>query len=524
MMNIESNLKDYLEKCRLILESYSTHVQSIEPLKLAYSSSSPIYNFIKEAESSTEFDNFTVQLQSEILKKDLNRLSSKQQKLIEKSQKEATNANRAIKPFNKVEWCQTISRHAAHRFFVNNGTYYKIWNKQRIDKSELLEELIQYPEQNKSEFLKLFVFDGVVLYDENQRVEHISVPNGKIGVYTESELENLLRLPQLSFANGLKKDIVKNLSIWHILTTDTIEPYRGRSGAWFGSLMLSPLGWNENEVVQWENDLEKIAPIFLCAGSDLNLAEIIEVRTNIFETSPVIKREINGYLPHDRIDEEGDFHPRNNLIRIGKNGIILQNIYKLWSEMNKLSKAKFLTYPTQNYIRAVLNRHKSSVYDQSLMHIFVLLISAIESLLTPDGNQELLYKTSIRSASLISDDPPERFKHFTTIRECYKTRSFIVHEGHTNNKKLDQIIDIYLLPFVQYLLIRYMILLHLFLNQEIHSSMLPSLDQLQTSKASKAIDQILDIIILNTNIVTKIEEKLQEWDMPNIRWENRFSV
>ena len=286
-----------------------------------------------------------------------------------------------------------------------------------------------------------------------------------------------------------------------------------------------PLNLSEIDEPEWENDLDLIAPIFLCLGSDINLAEIVNVRTNVFDSYPVSRKEINGFLPHDNIDEDGNSYRSKTVIKVGENGFILKKLYELWSEIKELAKPNILLYPAQSYIRAILNRHKANInYDSNLMNIFVSIISSIESLLIPESNEGLLYKASIRAASLISDNPTERLKHFENLSECYKIRSKIVNEGHTNGNRLDNIIDIYLLPLSQHLLIRYMTLIHLLLNHhEIGNSLLPNLKEIQNKdKKLKAISKTLDIVIINPSILEDIKTKLEKWGIKDSKLYNHF--
>lgn len=334
----------------------------------------------------------------------------------------------------------------------------------------------------------------------------------------------MLKVPQLTYHGLLKKNIQKNLSDWHILTIKTNENYRGKVGFWIEDNFYPPLNLHEIDEPKWENDLDIIAPIFLCLGSDINLAEVVNVRTNIFDSYPISRKEINGYLPQDNIDEDGNFYPRKTVREVGENGFILKKLYELWNEIKELTKTNILLYPTQSYIRAILNRNKSNInYDSNLMNIFVSIISSIESLLTPESNEGLLYKASIRAAPLISDNPLERLKHFENLCECYKIRSKIVHEGHTNINRLDNIIDNYLLPLSQNLLIQYITLIHLLNHHENSNSSLPNLKTIQNKeKKIKAISKTLDIVIFEPSILDDIKTKLEKWGLKNSKLYNPF--
>ena len=520
MDNIELLLKRFLNKCREIVKSYPTNIHALDSFKVVSGNNSHFQKFLKEIESTLEFESFVSKINNVVLDRDLERLAQREEKIIKKQK--TTNIKNKI--FDKSAWRYTIAKHATHCFFINTGTYYNVWNSIEIDETFLLNHLLNYDEKI-SEYVRLFVFDGFVLYDEKTKISNINLPVGILKIYEKDEAENLFKVLQLVFHGLLKKDIQKHLSDWHVLTLKTNENYRGQVGFWIGDNFYPPLNLHEIDEPEWENDLDIIAPIFLCLGSDINLAEIINLRTNIFDSYPISRKEINGYLPHDNIDEDGNFYPRKTVIKVGENGFILEKLYELWNEIKELTKTNILLYPTQSYIRAILNRHKSNInYDSNLMNTFVSIISSIESLLTPESNEGLLYKASIRAASLISDNPTERLKHFENLSECYKIRSKIVHEGHTNGKRLDNVIDIYLLPLSQHLLIRYMTLIHLLLNHNmISNSLLPNLNEIQNKeKKLKAISKIFDIIIIDSSILEDIKTKLGEWGIKDIKLYNHF--
>ena len=79
-----------------------------------------------------------------------------------------------------------------------------------------------------------------------------------------------------------------------------------------------------------------------------------------------------------------------------------------------------MRYPTETYVRALMNRHRG---DTSIMEIFVGLVTVLESVLIPEsGGTELGYKTAIRGASLLAHDPKERSKAFQFLSRFYKAK------------------------------------------------------------------------------------------------------
>jgi hypothetical protein len=521
MDTIELSLTKYLDKCRGILKSYPTNIHALNSFRIISNKNPYFPEFVNEIESISEYISFVNIVEREVLSKDLERLANKEEKKIGKQKA----SNTKDKIFNKHEWQHDLAKHAVQCFFINTATYYNLWNSIEIDESYLLNCLLNYDGKN-SEYYRLFVFDGFELYNDRMKLSNINLPVGELKIYEKNELKNLLKIPQLTFHGYLKRDVQEKLSDGYILTIKANENYRGQVGFRIGDLYYPQLNLNEIDEPEWENDLDVIVPIFLCFGSDANLAEIINVRTNIFDSDPVNIKEINGFLPHDN-DEDGNFYPRKTIIRVGQNGFVLQGLFNLWSEIKGLTKSNILLYPTQSYVRAILNRHKTSInYDSSLMHIFVSIISSIESLLISGLNEGLLYKSSIRAASLMTDNPIERLKHFKNLNECYKIRSKIVHEGHakvnkdhTKDQRLEEIIDFYLLPLAQYLLIRYMAFVYLLNHQGFNNSSLSSITQI---KEKDIISSLLDNIIMEPSNVKSIEAKLEEWGIKDIKLYNHF--
>ena len=74
-------------------------------------------------------------------------------------------------------------------------------------------------------------------------------------------------------------------------------------------------------------------------------------------------------------------------------------IYEIWQNVNDLDADGLLRYPTEAYVRSVMNLHASW---ESLMETFVGFVTVIESLLTPGTRQDLKYLTALRGAALLA--------------------------------------------------------------------------------------------------------------------------
>lgn len=382
MKDMKSILSSYLEECRRIFKNSQTFCPTVIPMPGVVIKNQDrvlLEKSIKEAEQTDIFETFVNKLESEVLNPDLERL------IWEKK----------IKKEDIKKWRKKTVNHAAHRFFKNTGTYLNIWINSDINESRLLSKL-----QNKdrtSEYYQLFIFDGFLLYDNQDSMKwltNIALPVGDLTVYKNKELEELFRLPQTNWHDFYDPGNIDDLSMNHILTVKKKEPYRGKGGIWLNDIMFSAIDGHG----YIGNYIELIGPIFLCIGEDANLAEEIRIRSNVFETVPIHTSGKN-YLPWYSIDEEGNPHPRRYIQYVGNDAIILKNIYNSWIEVNNLDKNGFLRFPTETYVRSTQNLHKS---DDNSMEIFVSLVTVIESILNPGSTSDLSYKTATRGAALLS--------------------------------------------------------------------------------------------------------------------------
>jgi len=255
--------------------------------------------------------------------------------------------------------------------------------------------------------------------------------------------------------------------------------------------------------------------MFLWFGEEANLAVEIRVKTNIFEYHPVYQRGRNGYLPWDSYDEDGNERPRTYVKDVGENAIKLKKTFDIWREINKLDKEGFLRYPTETYVRTIMNLNSPI---ESLMDIFVGFITLIESLLTPESPQELSYKTSLRGASILTPDSELRLRLYLELAELYKIRSKIVHEGHIG--KVDSYyylrnkISYRLAEISRQIFLRYICLLYLGVQGILPEWVLPDREALLSRKSrSKSIAGILDSIVLDPSLTKFLEEKMKKWDL-----------
>ena len=382
MKDMKSILSSYLEECRRIFKRAQTYGPTVIPMPgvvVKKEDRSLLEKSIKEAEQTEIFDAFVVKLKSEVLNHDLERL------IVEKK----------IKKEDIIKWQKNTANHAAHRFFKNSRAYFNIWIKSDIDEPSLLSKL--HNKDKESEYYQLFIFDGFVLYDNQDSrkwLKNITLPVGDLIVYRKKELEELFRLPQSNWHDFYDPVNIDELSLNHILTVKKKELYRGKGGKWLNDIMFSTI--DSHEYIG--NYIELIGPMFLCIGEDANLAEEICVRSNVFETVP-IHTFGKSYLSWDSIDEEGNPHPRRYINYVGNDAIILKNIYNSWLEVNNLDKNEFLRFPTETYVRSMQNLHRS---NNNSMEIFVTFVTVIESILNPVSTSDISYKTASRGAAILS--------------------------------------------------------------------------------------------------------------------------
>ena len=519
-------LRAYLDSWLSIFEDSRSGIPNLIPirrsLKVNRHQLSYFEKAVEEAEKSTQFEAFVKLLDSKVLKTDLDRLSKQEERRRAKQSKARKESGKKIE-FSPIEvWREKTARLAAKRFFRNTGTYVNVWKNSDPNESGLIDLLLEKTEMRSSEHIRLFVFDGFVLFDDKKQLTQIDLPVGELRVHSEEELKTLLMLPQSNWHDHVQEDMLEKLPLWHILTVREKEPYRGRVGIWFKDLLVLPVTWLETGDRKREADIETIGPMFLCLGDSVNLAEVVHVRTNVFDGAPVVVRKRNDYLPWDVFDDQGNERPRRRVERVGKDGVVLRNVYEAWTYVNALGKGGLLRYPTETYVRALMNRHRG---DTSIMEIFVGLVTALESVLTPEsGGTELAYKTAIRGASLLAHDPKERSKAFQFLSRFYKARSKIVHEGHPGKEDLGRMINNALLEITQQVFLRYVFICYFGMEGHLPTWALPNSEMLLAkNKRSAAICGILDAAVMDPKLTILLEEKLEEHEVKNPQqWKKAF--
>jgi len=516
MNTMESSLKAYIDRCRSVFQEEHSKSSNVIRLMRAKQPSIDVQPFfektLKEVEQTDEFEAFVKALRTGPLAEDLQRLEAKQER--RKREKSDTKGKKEVKHVDIEKWSHNTARHAAKSFFRNTGTYLKLWKGHVLDESNLLDILANY-EGNSSELIRLFVFDGFVPFHKRTLLNSISLPVGELKEHTEEELGNLLLLPQTHWHYGVSPEIVKKAAMWHILAVREKSEYRGMTGLWLNGVLITPIDWDIGLPSRNAEDVELIGPVFLWFGEDANLAVEIRVRTNVFEYSPVHQRERNGYLPWDFDDDDSNEIPRRHVKESGENGIKLRKVFDIWAKINKLDKDGFLRYPTETYLRTVMNFNSQT---ESLMEVLVGFITVIESLLTPELPQELAYKTSLRGAAILTPDSEWRFRLSQELAELYKTRSKIVHEGHTGkddpNYYLRNRISVRLTEISRQIFLRYICLLYLGVQGMLPAWILPNRKSLSSRNSrSKSIAGILDSIVFDPNLTKLLEEKMVEWDL-----------
>ena len=480
---------------------------------------------LKEAETTPEFESFVKCLDSGPLYKDLERLTSRVDTHRSDQPKHVRN-DRKPKP-NKGQWRITTARDAAHRFFINSGTYLKLWLNSALDESKLIEAFQTPDNVRTSDYLRLLVFDGFVLYGDGKRITHVALPRGDLRLYRREELQDLLRLPQSAWHDAISKTLANELADHYLLTIKEREPYRGRVGIWSGDRLLTRVSWEDIGDITREDDIDLYGPLFLCLGDDANLAEELRIRTNVFDGVPVLRKVRNDYLPWDQFDEAGNPHPKSTIQDIGNEGVKLKTVYEAWSIVNGLDKDGFLRLPTQTFTRAIMALHKSRREDSRLYEVFVSLVTAIESVLSAGSRSELTYKTAVRGSALLAYDGKERLKAFRIINRFYDIRSKIVHEGHPGKTGfLDELIYVGLLEISRHILLRYVFLMHLGVHRELPNWVLSDPNALKSrGRRRGAISQILDTAVTHPKLTTQLEKSLEKHGLKEPQqWKHRHVV
>ncbi|MCK4792439.1 MAG: hypothetical protein KAV87_52400 [Desulfobacteraceae bacterium] len=521
---MEAALKTYFEKCQFIFNQHRSKMTRV--VTFPGTSTHPINHrqlfekAIKDAEDTEEFEAFVIALQAGPLSSDIERLTKK-----EKRRRKKTEKKHRMKSRNFDKWRKDTARQAARGFFRNTGAYVNLWQGSDVEKSNLFSILDSYNEKKDSEFIRFFVFDGFVPFHNKKQLNHVSLPMGELKKYTEKELEEFLRIPQSFWHRNVNPDIIKKAAIWHILTVREKDEYRGMTGIWLNDALVSPIGWSDiGEPTKKEGDIGIIGPIFLCIGEDANLAVEIRVRTNIFEYSPIYQKVRNDYLPWDSYDEEGEPKPRTWIKYIGEDGNKLRKVCEIWQNINALDADGHLRYPTEAYVRSVMNLHISW---EGLMETFVGFVTVIESLLTPGTRQELTYKTAVRGASILDSDPENRIGLFHVLDEFYKIRSQIVHEGRTEKDdpyELNNMISHNLTEISRQIFLRYICLLYLTLNGDLPEWVLADSEKLSSRNSRpKTIAHILDSLVLDPNLTNQLEKRMEEWGVYD-DWKRRIGL
>jgi hypothetical protein len=505
---MKSTLKSYLDKSCIIFNKHRKKSHNIIPLP---GTLDPIQDnkrhleaAITEAESTEEFADFAKKLGVGPLGPYLEELTKKEERRREKQQG---------KPKDTDKLKRDTEIYAAKAFLRNTGTYLKIWQGISIKEKDL-EDLVAILERrsHESKVIRLFVFDGFIPCHGRKNLDSISLPVGELKKYTKEELDNLLLLPQSSWHGIVDPEITQKAAIWHILTVRESSEYSGIPGVWIDGHLALIIDLNDLYFKRSESDIEIIGPLFLCIGEDANLAIEICVRTNIFEYFSVRQRVRNDYLPWDNFDEEGEPKARTFCKEMGDNGDKLRKVYEIWRNINTLDTDGFLKYPTETYVRSVMNLH---TFWKGLMEVFVGFVTVIESLLTPGTRQELAYKMAVRGAALLSPDPLHRIGLFKILDEFYKTRSQIVHEGRTDEGDLYDLknnISPNLTTISRQIFLRYIFLLNMGLNKELPDRIVPGPEKLKARNSrAKTIANILDGLVFDPDLTVSLEGKMKNW-------------
>jgi|GEM_PF-3643058 hypothetical protein len=478
-MNFVNKLKDafnnYIKRCKLIFNEKHSELPKVIPLKkgVEIDSKSILNQTIRECERSNEFDAIINLVKNHKLFK---------------------------RKYDKVIKISIDS------FFKNTGTYYYLWIGEKININPLVDVFIESSEKTSFNRTNLFVFDGFVLFDndiDRKLLTDISLPFGTLQVLQKNEIGELFKIPYFEYHYHLNKEKIDNLINCYCLKITEEENYRKPAGI-IADNNLFPIDFFE--LKKRDDDIHYIGPLFLYLGEDANLAEEIRIRDCIFDSQPISICIRNDYLPPKLSvhDGEVDFSPRRYVNYIGKEGIILIHIYKIWNEVNQLDKKGYLQFSTESYVRSIMNLHK---HDDSVMENFVSFITVIDSILTRDGRGDLTYKIASRGSGILSPDPRERVVLMSKLKEMYKIRSTIVHEGHSKKKYLDGLLAI-LPDLTRHIFIKFIAIAYLLKNNMFDSDIMKFITE--PKNYNKSISEILDFSVMEPEMVNIIEKRLSD--------------
>jgi hypothetical protein len=507
---MKSVLESYLKKCREIFNDFILETDQKKSLialnNLTKYEKMLFKEAIIKAEDTEEFENLYISLLAGPLEADMQRLVKKEERRRKKLPKKYLLKSQTIDM-----WKQKTGRQAAGCFLRNTGTYLKLWESSAIDVNNLVGILESYDGKNESDDIRLFVFDGFIPWNNRRELKKIILPEGELKKYAEDELKRILLYPQSVSHDLITTETIKEASHWPILTVKNKAKYRGFSGLWINRTLVSLLDWSDiGEPIKKTENIDLIGPVFLCIGEDANLASEILIRGNIFELLPVYSKTRNGHLPWDITGEDGEPHPRTNIKHLGEDGINLISIFKIWGEINGLDKSGFLTYPTESYVRTILNMHRAW---GNYLDIFVGFITVIESLLSAGSRTELNYKSAMRGAALLSPCPENRILYFNKLRELYKIRSKIVHEGYVDKKtNLETLIKNNLNEIAQMIFLRYIFALYMCMRNKLPSWIKSNPSNLKSRKnRSNEISNILDSFVMDSKPTEFLEKYMNEF-------------
>ena len=498
---MESIISTYADEYLSKFEKHrSTKDQVVEISRIK----SAFENAIDESEKTEAFNAIVEIISTKIIKSDLDRISNREEKRRRKLKAKGTS-----KPKMNIEnWRLRMAEHATKCFFRNTGFYWNLGSKGSVDVSKIVEIMNQYQQNPISQKIRFYVLDGITLWHEKQEINDISLPIGKIKKYSTDELSELFKLPQSHLHRSVDEELAKRVSDWHVLSISEDEDYRGIAGLWIGGNLVSVVGFHDLEDRKHNKETEHIGPLFLFLGTDMNLAEEIVIRTNIFDTLPIYSVKRENYLEWQPDSYDGELRPQRHIIEVGDAGNKIRKFYEIWQSVDKLEKNGFLKFPTAHYVRTILNKDRFYEEDPSL---FVNLVTITESLLNPGSRMELAYKTAIRGASLLTQDPKNRMKVFKTISEAYKLRSGIVHEGRFDFKEMENLMALRLFPLTRQIFIRYMAIILMGLASELPDWILPEPNDLNSgNKRLPAISRILDGMVIDPSMVTVLDNYLDK--------------
>ena len=122
------------------------------------------------------------------------------------------------------------------------------------------------------------------------------------------------------------------------------------------------------------------------------------------------------------------YNPRN-ILKLDIDKIV--RLKSFWQLLNKSRNA--------DSVRLALKRWSNNVYRIDKADQILDYWIGLESLFTPDSNQEITYRAALRIAAFLGKTSEKRVKIYEDMKHSYGWRSEIIHGSLYNAKKINEL-------------------------------------------------------------------------------------